>query len=111
MINNLRLLGGSQKKPIVKGVVFSVKKQDSCWTYFHPYYSQIKNCYKGLTADGKQHVFSSEQQAADGISRVLYLDKNYTLIRETSNSPLEKFREMIRIDKSEVPNVILKNTD
>lgn len=107
--NSIRLLGGSREKPMVKGVVFSIKKQDSCWTYFHPYYNQMKNCYKGLTTDGKELIFSSEQEADDGISRVLYLDKNYTLIRETSDSPLEKFREMIRIDKSKVPNKVLDN--
>lgn len=107
--NDIRLLGGSRKEPIVKGVVFSIKKQDSCWTYFHPYYSEMKNCYRGLTNDGTKLVFSSEQQADDGISRVLYLDKNYTLVRETSDSPLEKFREMIRIDKSKVPKKVLSN--
>ena len=104
---NIKLLGKSMRNPDSESVVFSVKERDSCWTYFHPYYHQMRNCYKGSTADGSELIFTSEQLADDGISRVLYLDKRYILIKETSDSPLEKFRDMVRVDKSEIPKRVL----
>ncbi len=107
--NKLYLLKGKKSSPILGEIVFNPSLKDSCSSYFHPYYHQIRNCYRGLTADGKEFIFTSEQQAADGISRILYLDKNYTLLRETSDSPTENFREMIKVDKSKIPYEVLKN--
>lgn len=104
----LFLLQGKKNKPQVGGLVYTTKVEDSCVEYFHPFYHQIKNCYKGLSIN-REYIFNSIQQAIDGFNYDVYLSNDYTLVKKTSNSVLSNFKEEIRIDKSEVPNVVLKN--
>ena len=85
---------------------------NSCYTYFHPLHGNVELCYKGkVNFDKFKNVYKIEyvQKETDGISKVLYLDKDFTFIgiSEIYGSSYDLDKE-IRVSESDIPLEILK---
>ena len=79
--------------------------KDSCWTYEHPLFFTLRNCYKGdsLIGNEKVHILQSAcAECADGQNEILYLDKDFVLYKKIYLN-LMSFDLEIRIDKNKFP--------
>lgn len=96
---------------------FYPSKVDSCNSYFHTLHGNIEICYKGKTNFDKfKNVYKIKhiQKETDGVSKVLYLDEDFTFIgmSEIYGSGYDLDKE-IRVSKADIPieilNVLIPN--
>ena len=87
------------------------KKKDDCVYYKGSMGYHIRNCFIERTSyrDNKDAIkFSYSEEVTDGLNMTIYLDNNYSLIDKKEIIGSGAYEELIRIDKSSIPQEISK---